>query len=134
MIKKKLLALICVSSMALMLAACGGTEQEKGGAVSETVESADAGNEVSDEESSEEVSVVESEEPEEISKEEEGPEFTLGTTDGNVYENEYLGFRITVPEEMAFASDEELARLSASTGEVLKDNETVKTFLTTEVS
>ncbi len=131
MINKKLLALICALSMVLSLTACGGAEQKAADPAPEAVESTDTAEAPEKEEVSEPATEEDTaEETEEVSEESESSaEFSLGTINGNVYENDFLGIRIAVPDDMAFANEEELAQLSSTTADLLKDQAKAKDMI-----
>lgn len=52
-------------------------------------------------------------------EEESGDEFSLGTTDGLVYENSFIGLGCTLPGDWTFYSDEEIKQLNNLTADVM---------------
>ncbi len=58
----------------------------------------------------------------EAAAEEPEVEFSTGTVDGNVYENQYFGLKVTVPADYSFIDDETLAQLSGMAADIMKDN------------
>lgn len=50
-------------------------------------------------------------------------EFSTGEVKGNVYENEFFGIRLTLPDGYSFVDEKALAQLSGQTATLLKDHE-----------
>ncbi len=52
-------------------------------------------------------------------------EFTSGTISGNVYENSFFGYRVTLPEGYSFVGTDELAAVTGKTKDVLANEQEI---------
>ena len=116
--KNKIIGLMIATAMMVTVAGCGkqitpAENVTEEAAVEATVEET---AEAVEEQAAEEASVeAETEDAEDV-------EFSTGTVDGNVYENEYFGIKLTVPTDYSFLDDETLAQVSGMAADVMKDN------------
>ncbi len=134
--KKKILVMVMASVMTFALAACGDkiapaenvTEDVAVEAATEaTVEEAaeaEATEEVSAEASTE-ASSAEASSAEASEEETDNAEFSSGTINGNVYENEFFNIRITVPDTYTFLSDEQISQITGQAADLFEDNKAV---------
>ena len=96
---KKIISLLLVLVMAISISACSGEKSEKTTPEKPTEE---ATQEVSTE--------VITQEP--IEAVESAEEFSLGTVNGNVYTNEFIGIEFTADSDWKYKTDEEMAEVN----------------------
>ncbi len=131
--KRRHLAPLASLFLAVALTACGtsGGQSAAEPAASETETSAQATEETTSDDAKEEAvpadeaTTSDDATAEEKAEEEEGS-FKRGTIDGNTYRNESFGISFTLPEDHAFATEDQLAQLANITTDMLEDEASVK--------
>lgn len=103
---KRIALLMLALAMLLALTACGG-------------KSADVRGSVSTAESNEQRENIDGKN----AAEEDGTAFGLGTMNGGVYANEFLGLGCTLDENWTYFSEEELLELNGLTAEMVQDED-----------
>lgn len=133
--KKLLTLLLCGIAMTAMVACSDAeaeapsedevrgtqtTNEDKETVDEEVTDEETTGAEVTDEETTdEETTDEETTDAEVVEDEETGVDFELGTTDGLVYENAFIGLGCTLPSDWTFYSDEEIMQLNNYTADVM---------------
>ncbi len=112
-IMKKLIAIMLCSVMTASLVGCSDLFETFTDSVSEEdVRGEQITNKESVEEDSEEKDATEESETEETETENNEKEFSMGKTDGLVYENEFIGIGCALDSNWRFYSDEEIMELN----------------------
>lgn len=129
--KKLLTLLLCGIAMTAMVACSDAeaevpsedevrgtqtTNEDKETVDEEVTDEESTGAEVTDEET------TDATDAEVVEEEETGADFELGTTDGLVYENAFIGLGCTLPSEWTFYSDEEIMELNNYTADVMGED------------
>ena len=132
--KRKFLSVVLVAAMALSLAACGEKDinETKGSVTSASVE---ASVETSTEASVEESATASVETSTEASTEvaaEEGEEFSIGTVESDVYENEFFNIKVTAADGFAFADSATIAAIGQATAESFANSDSNMAKLTAD--
>ncbi len=128
--KKILTLLLCGIAMTAMVACSDAeaevpSEDEVRGTQTTNEDKETTDEETTDEETTgaettdEEVTGEETTDTEVVEDEETTDAFELGTTDGLVYENAFIGLGCTLPSEWTFYSDEEIMELNNYTADVM---------------
>ncbi|WP_026651101.1 hypothetical protein [Butyrivibrio proteoclasticus] len=122
--KKKIVAIMLMASLAIASVACGSTKEIEPATNESSVEESSV--EESVEETTEEADEADSEEEaKEVSEEEvDDSEFTSGVINGNVYENMFFDVTYTIQDDMRFATEDELALLSGAMSDLVDDEAT----------
>ena len=105
---KKIISLLLVLVMAISISACSGEKSEKTTPEKPTVETTQEPTEVITQEPIEAV--------------ESAKEFSLGTVNGNVYTNEFIGIEFTADSDWKYKTDEEIAEANKIAKDFVSDD------------
>jgi hypothetical protein len=131
--KKRFIGFMLATAMMVAVAGCGKQITPAENVTEETAveETAQAEEQTAEAEQTESAEAEENEtaEAEAPAEEESDVEFTTGTVNGNVYENEYFGIKLTVPSDYSFLDDDTLSQLTGMASDIMKDNKAAKQAL-----
>ena len=105
---KKIISLLLVLVMAISISACSGEKAEKTTPEKPTVETTQESTEVITQEPIEAV--------------ESAKEFSLGTVNGNVYTNEFIGIEFTADSDWKYKTNEEMAEANKIAKDLFSDD------------
>lgn len=113
---KRVIGLFLTAVLLMGLCGCSG-EMEMDAVRGDIIDQNDSQNENQNEEQND---IQNDNEDDSQNKEE--PEFSLGKTSNNTYNNEFLGIRCTLPAEWSFYTDEEILELNNITEEIVDED------------